>query len=67
MPFSYGICSCVGQNLANVTMITFIATICSNFSLKLAPEMGSPTDVEASAIVLLTLQPQNSILLQCAP
>ncbi|KAK9864364.1 hypothetical protein WJX84_011910 [Apatococcus fuscideae] len=67
LPFSYGPRSCVGQNLANMTMVTFTATICANFTLALAPEMGGKKGVEEAAIVILTLQPKDGMLLHCSP
>ncbi|KAK9821549.1 hypothetical protein WJX74_010904 [Apatococcus lobatus] len=67
LPFSYGHRSCVGQNLANMTMLTFIAAICANFGLALDPQMGGLEGLKECGAVALTLQPKSAMLLQCTP
>ncbi|KAK9866722.1 hypothetical protein WJX84_006385 [Apatococcus fuscideae] len=67
MPFSYSQRSCVGQNLANVMMLTFIASICANCTVALDPKMGGLEGLRKCAVVGLTLQPKDGRLLQCTP
>ncbi|KAK9825238.1 hypothetical protein WJX74_002715 [Apatococcus lobatus] len=64
MPFSYGPRSCVGQNLANLTMMTFVATVCAHFHLQLAPEIGDKQGIEDAALTNLTMQPKDGMLLR---
>lgn len=42
MPFSEGARNCVGMTLAKINMPAVLATLFSNFSFRLAPEVGLP-------------------------
>ena len=46
---------------------TAIATLCSHFSLELAPEMGGKEGVVASEVMALTLHARNGIRMFCHP
>lgn len=45
LPFSEGARNCVGLSLAKVNMAATLATLLSNFSIRLAPEVGSTAPV----------------------
>ncbi|KAK9821533.1 hypothetical protein WJX74_007991 [Apatococcus lobatus] len=67
MPFSSGLRNCVGQNLANTTVLTFVATMCSHFHVDLAPEMGGPEGVEKITTLALTLHVKGGLRLNFTP
>ncbi|KAK9821507.1 hypothetical protein WJX74_005016 [Apatococcus lobatus] len=66
MPFSSGLRNCVGQNLANTTVLTFVATMCSHFIVDLAPEMGGPEGVDKMTTLTLTLHVKGGLRLNFA-
>ena len=60
--------SCVVCSVRYATMSLTVWQACvPEVPVLMLMQMGSPADVEASAIVLLTLQPKNGIRLHCAP
>ncbi|KAK9846090.1 hypothetical protein WJX84_000269 [Apatococcus fuscideae] len=67
MPFSYGLRSCVGQNLANLTMLTFVASLCANFQLELAPEIKDMSGIKEAAVTSLIMSPRDGMPLRCTP
>ena len=61
IPFSLGPRSCVGQNMAHVTVRVILLELLSRLSFEVDPRMGSREDVRANQVMSLTMKHEGGI------
>eukprot|EP00884_Botryococcus_braunii_P008587 jgi/Botrbrau1/1772/Bobra.0217s0027.1 len=67
VPFGAGPRQCIGLSLARQNIATTVALLLSNFTFKLAEQMGGPEGVQALEFERITVSPKHGMWLHAIP